>query len=175
VREVYGLLAEFASPDALKAAIVRAKTEGYARVEAFTPFPVPGLAEAAGFRDRRIPIACLLGGLAGAATGFVMQVYVSLDYPLNVGGRALIPIPAFAVVTFELTILFAVSAAVIALLWLNGLPRLSHPLFNVERFHLASRNRFFLCIEGRDPRFDVTATRSFLEKLHPVSIAEVPL
>jgi hypothetical protein len=173
--KVYGLLAEFKTPDALKEGVSRTRTAGYRRVEAFTPFPVEGLAEIAGFRDRRVPLACLLGGIGGALIGFLMQVYVSLDYPLNVGGRALVPIPAFTVVTFELTILFAVTSVIVAMLWLNRLPRLSHPLFNVERFHLASRDRFFLCIEERDDRFDLNATRAFLETLRPAFVAEVPL
>jgi hypothetical protein len=173
--DLYGLLAEFTSPDALRDAVVQARQAGYRRVEAFTPFPVDGLAEAAGFHDRRVPLACLLGGIAGAATGFLMQVYVSLDYPLNVGGRALVPLPAFAVVTFELTILFAVATMIVAMLWFNGLPRLSHPLFNIARFHLASRDRFFLCIEQRDSQFKLADTRAFLEALHPTSVVEVPL
>jgi hypothetical protein len=173
--DVYGLLAEFKTPDALKEAVVQTRAAGYRRVEAFTPFPVEGLAENMGFHDRRVPLACLLGGIGGALTGFLMQVYISLDYPLNVGGRALVPIPAFMVVTFELTILFAVTTTIITMLWINRLPRLSHPLFNVERFHLASRDRFFLCIEQHDERFDLSDTRAFLETLHPASVAEVPL
>jgi hypothetical protein len=171
---IYGLMAEFTSPEALLAAARRAYTEGYRRMDAYSPFPVEGLAEAIGFRKNLLPLIVLLGGIAGAAGGFYLQYWISVaDYPLNIGGRPLNSWPAFIPVTFELTILLAALSAVLGLLALNGLPMPYHPVFNVERFELASRNRFFLCIEARDPIFDRETTRRFLEDTGPHGVYEV--
>jgi hypothetical protein len=109
----------------------------------------------------------------GAAVGFFMQVYVNLDFPLNSGGRDVIAVPAFLVVTFELTILFSALFLLVGMLWLNRLPRLHHPLFDVERFHLASRDRFFLRLSKADPAFKRPEAESFLRTLGPVSVSEV--
>lgn len=168
-----GLLAEFGSPDALLDALDDARRAGYSRLDAFTPFPIEGLAERIGFRERRVPWLALLGGGFGAALGFGMQVYVNLDYPLNVGGRAVISTPAFLVVSFELMILFAVLFAIVGMLALDRLPRLHHPLFDAERFHLASVDRFFLYVGSDDPRFDRAEAAAFLRGLGAASVTEV--
>jgi hypothetical protein len=171
---IYGLMAEFGTPEAVVAAAERARAEGYRRIDAYSPFPVEGLAEAVGFHKNRLPLIVLIGGLIGCASGFYLQYWVHvLDYPINIGGRPLNSWPMFIPVTFELTILLAALAAVFGLLVLNGLPMPYHPVFNVERFELASRNRFFLCIESRDAKFDGDATRRFLEGLKPDGIYEV--
>ncbi len=172
--EIYGLLAEFATPESLLEAANTARKEGYRKMDAFTPFPVHGLSEAVGFKHTRLPLVVLIGGLLGAVTGFGMQYYASVvDYPLNIGGRPLNSWPAFIIVTFELTILFAAIAAVLGMLALNGLPHPHHPLFNVERFALASRERFFLCIEAADTKFDRAKTKEFLGNFKPSGIYEV--
>ncbi len=172
---VYGLMAEFDSPEALLAAARRAFAEGYRRMDAYTPLPVEGLAEALGLHDTKVPLIVLVGGILGCLGGFSLQYWtMAVDYPLNVGGRPFNSWPAFIPVTFELTILMAALFAVFGLLALCGLPMPYHPVFNVPRFELASRNRFFLCIQARDPRFDREATRQFLENLDPRGVHDVP-
>jgi hypothetical protein len=172
---IYGLLAEFEGQDRLVAAAHAAHQDGYRRMDAYTPFPVEGLAEAIGFRTTRLPMVILIGGLVGCVGGFFLQYWVSVwAYPVNIGGRPLNSWPAFIPVTFELTILLAAVTAVFGMLGLNGLPMPYHPLFNVPRFSEASRASFFLCIEARDPRFNLESTRSFLESLKPQAIFEVP-
>jgi hypothetical protein len=171
---IYGLLAEFRDANALVEAAARVHGAGYRRLDAYTPFPVEGLAEVLGFHERRLPMVVLAGGLAGAAAGYGLQYWVSaIAYPLNVGGRPLHSWPAFIPVTFELTILVAALAAVLGMLALNGLPMPYHPVFNVPRFALASRDRFFLLIEAADPRFDRAETRRFLEGLGPREVSDV--
>jgi hypothetical protein len=172
--EIYGLMAEFADPEALLAAARRAYAEGYRRMDAYSPFPVDGLADAIGFQRNLLPPIVLIGGILGAAGGFFLQYWISvIDYPLNIGGRPLNSWPSFVPVTFELTILLAALCAVLGLLALNGLPMPYHPVFNVERFELASRNRFFLCIEAQDPKFDRDATRRFMEGASPQGVYDV--
>jgi hypothetical protein len=171
---LYGLMAEFASPSDLVDVARRAHAEGYRRMDAYSPFPVHGLAEAIGFTRTRVPLLVFLGGLAGCIGGYYLQYWISvIDYPLNVGGRPFHSWPAFIPVTFELTILVAALAAVLGMLALNGLPRPYHPVFNVPAFELATRNRFFLCIEATDPRFDGSQTKRFLESLQPQAVFEV--
>jgi hypothetical protein len=173
--EVYGLLAEFATPDDVLQATRRAYGHGFRMMEAYTPFPVEGLAEALGFHHNRIPAVVFIGGLLGGLGGFFMQWFSAVvHFPLNVGGRPLNSWPAFIPITFEMTVLVAALAAVLGMLGLNGLPRPHHPVFNVPGFALASRNRFFLCLQARDPLFDVDGTRRFLEEQHPKEISLVP-
>jgi hypothetical protein len=119
--------------------------------------------------------AALLGGILGGAGAYFLQWYAAVvDYPLNIGGRPLHSWPAFIPATFELTILGAAVAAVIAMLALNGLPRLYHPLFEVDEFELASRNRFFLCLPAHDPVFAPGPARTLLEERSPLLLREVP-
>ena len=133
----------------------RAHAGGYRQMDAYSPFPVEGLAEAIGFHRTRLPLIVLLGGIAGGVGGYLLQYYTAvIDYPLNVGGRPLHSWPSFIPVTFETTVLIAALAAVLGMLALNGLPRPYHPVFNVPRFEMASRNLFFLCIESTDALFD---------------------
>ncbi len=171
---IYGLMAEFENPSDLVDAARRAYAEGYRKMDAYTPFPVEGLAEALGFHRTWVPLIVLIGGLIGCMGGYLLQYYISVVYyPLNIGGRPLNSWPAFIPVTFELTILIAALSAVLGMLALNGLPMPYHPVFNVPRFALATQDRFFLCIESTDPKFDREATRYFLERLAPRVVSEV--
>jgi ActD protein len=171
---LYGVMAEFDSPADLLEAAGRAYAEGYRRLDAYSPFPVHGLAEAIGFHRTRLPLLVLCGGIVGCVGGYFLQYWISaIDYPLNIGGRPLNSWPTFIPVTFELTILLAALVAVLGMLALNGLPMPYHPVFNVPAFELASRNRFFLCIESIDPKFDRGETRRFLENLKAQAVFEV--
>lgn len=171
---LYGLVAEFPAPEALLAATRQARSAGYQHMEAYTPFPVEGLAEALDFHRTHLPLVVLLGGIVGGVGGYALQYWINvINYPLNVGGRPLHSWPAFIPVTFELTILVAALAAVLGMLALNGLPMPYHPLFNVPRFAKVTRDGFFLCIEARDPKFDRSETRRFLEGLAACEVSEV--
>jgi hypothetical protein len=171
----YGLLAEFATADRLLAAAQHARHAGFSLAEAYSPFPVEGLAEAVGLRRNRVPLVTLLGGIAGgAATYFLLWYSAVVDYPINVGGRPLHSWPSFIPPTFEITILGAAFAAVIGMLMMNGLPRLRHPLFDVPEFDLATRNRFFLFLPAADPAYDAAHCRAWLDRLSPLLVLEVP-
>lgn len=173
--EVYGIIAEFLSPEAVVHAAERAHEFGYRHMDAYSPLPVEGLAEAIGFRKNRMATVVLIGGIVGGLAGYFMQWFSAVvHYPINVGGRPFHSWPSFIPITFEMTILCAALAAVLGMLGLNGLPRPHHPVFNVPSFALASRSRFFLCIQAKDPLFDRKATREFLETLAPREVNDVP-
>jgi hypothetical protein len=170
----YGLMAEFEEHEQLLGAAKRAYAEGYRRMDGFSPFPIEGLAEALGHEMTLVPLFTLMGGIAGGLGAYFMQWYsMGPLYPLNVGGRPLNSWPNFIPVTFELTVLIAALSALISMLLMNKLPQPNHPVFNVPEFRRASIDRFFLCIEAVDPKFEPHKTREFLQSLKPVMIAEV--
>lgn len=172
---IHGLLAEFDSTDQVIAAAAQVRDAGFRRWEAYCPFPVHGLPEAVGFHRSHVPLMVLAGGVVGGVGGFFMQWYANVvSYPIIVAGRPFNSWPTWIPITFEMTILGAALAAVFGMLALNGLPQPYHPLFNVPAFSLASRDRFFICIESVDAKFELSATRQFLESLRPLSVAEVP-
>ena len=172
---IYGTMAEFDSAQALVDAAHRTHEAGYQRIDAYSPFPVEGLAEAIGFHKNRVPLVVLIGGLIGGLSGYALQYWISvISYPINVGGKPYHSWPAFIIVTFEMTILFGGIFAVFGMLALNGLPMPYHPVFNVPRFALATKDRFFLIVFSTDPKYSPSTTRSFLENLGPRSISEVP-
>lgn len=172
--KVYGMIAEFESPDLLLEAAEKARSAGYKKMEGYSPFPVHGLAEVIGCNDNRIPWIIFAGGIAGAVAGMALQYYVAvIDYPLNVGGRPKFSWPHFVPVTFEATVLLAAFGAVFGMFALNGLPRPHHPVFNAPAFLRASQDRFFLAIEFEDPLYDSLETKKFLDALEPISVAEV--
>jgi len=172
--KLYGLMAQFDSPDALLEAAEKAHGAGYRRMDAFSPMPIEGLAEAVGFHHTALPLVVLCGGILGGLTGFFLQYYGSVQgYPLNVGGKPLNSWPAFIPITFELTVLFAALSCVFGMLAMNGLPTPYHPVFNVPSFALASRDRFFLCIKARDTQFDLKKTCEFLKELGASEVSEI--
>lgn len=171
---IYGLMAEFDDANSLVEAARKAYEEGYRKMDAYSPFPIEALSEAIGFHKNRLSLIVLLGGIFGCLGGYALCYWVSvIEYPINVGGRPLHSWPSFIPVTFECTVLIAALTAVLGMLALNGLPEPYHPVFNVRRFALASRDRFFLCIESTDPKFDRDSTWRFLDQQQPRFVSEV--
>lgn len=175
-RNIYGLVAQFASDGEIVTATRSAYERGYRKMDAFAPFPVEGLAEALGRGKTAVPLIVFCGGVCGGLGGYFLQWYAAaISYPLNIGGRPLNSWPPFIPITFELTVLSAAFAAIIGMLALNKLPEPYHPLFNAPEFARSSTDKFFLCVEASDPIFDLKETRRFLESLKPESILEVPM
>lgn len=171
---LYGLLAEFDSAEALLAAAHRVREGGYTKTDAFSPFPIHGLAEAIGFKEHLVPKFVLAAGILGALAGYGLEYWASvIAYPMNIGGRPFFAWVSFIPPAFETTILFAAFTSAISMIALNGLPQPYHPVFNAPRFSLASQDKFFLVIEAADPKFDREATRAFLGGLNAREVVAV--
>jgi hypothetical protein len=175
--ELYGLMAEFKTPEELIAAARQVKEAGYSRMDAYSPFPIEEVIEEIAPGNTGVPIFVLIAGVTGALTGFALQ-YIGniIHYPFNIGGRPLniTNWPSMIPITFEMGILLAAFTAAISMVILNGLPQPYHPVFNVPRFERASQDAFFLCIESSDPLFDRDQTSQFLRGLGPSQVSEVP-
>lgn len=171
---LYGLSAEFSTIEELIAATKQAYEAGYRKMDAYSPLPSHELSDALHADDPRLPWLIFLAGVAGCVGGYLLQWWINVvDYPLNIGGKPFHSWPNFIPVAYECTILAAAGCAVVAMLALNGLPRPYHSIFNAPNFERASRDRFFLCIEAQDPRFDLNATREFLLSTSPLAVSEV--
>jgi len=171
----HAILGVFETPEALQAAARRLLGFGYRTLEAYTPFPVEGLDDLLHARRRRgLPLLIALGAFVGAAWGYFIQYWDEvIDYPLNVGGRPHHSWPAFIVGAFEITLLFAVAAAFFGLLLWCGLPRLYHPIFSAAAFERASRDRFLLAVDPRDPRFELPVVEETLRGCGAEQVIEV--
>jgi hypothetical protein len=172
---IYGIMAQFDTPTDLVHAAKAAYDAGYRKMDTYTPYPLEEAAEAIGVHHNRVPLVCLVGAMLGMIGGYSLEYWVSaISYPINVGGKPFHSWPAFIPVTFECAVLGASLAVVFGMLALNGLPQPYHPVFNVPSFTGATTDKFFLCIESQDPQFSVAETKRFLEKQHPLEVAEVP-
>ena len=174
--KVYGLVAEYADPDDLLKAAKPTYAAGYRDIDAYSPFPIHGLSEAIGFHKTKLSWFTLVAGLTGAATGFALQYIGNVwHYAYDIGGKPFFSWPAYIPITFEMTILFAAFTTGFVMLGLNGLPMPYHPIFNAKNFERATSDRFFLCVETKDAKFDSQSTKSFLEGLNPkpIEVSEV--
>ncbi len=172
--QLYGVMGEFETPEELLAAAKKSQEAGYVHVDAYTPFPIEGLAHAIGFRWTAVPLITLIGGILGGLSGFGLQYWcAAISYPINVAGRPLNSWPAFIPITFELTVLGASIFSVVGMFALNKLPQPYHPVFNVERFAQGSTDRFFLVIEARDPKFNLAESSRFLQEAAARHVTEV--
>jgi hypothetical protein len=175
VEATYGMIAEFETPSDLVRAAQAAYNDGWRRMDCYTPYPVEEAAEAIGFHTNKVSLITLIGGLMGVCAMFSLETWIStLAYPLNIAGRPTYSWPAFIIPAYEWTILFAGLSAAFGMFAMNGLPSLYHPLFNAPNFRNgASNDKFFLCLEATDPKFEVAETRAYLETFEPTSVVEV--
>lgn len=162
-----GMIAEFSGPEELVEAIRKTREAGYTELDACSPFPVHGVDAAIGMKRSRLQYITIGGAIAGAGTGLLMQWWmVTVDYPIILAGKPYFSLPAFVPIMFELTILFAALSTFVGLLAFGGLPKFNHPLFGSSRFRRVTTDKFFLCVDAKDPKFDAVKTMEFLNGLN---------
>jgi len=167
-------MAEFDTATQVVDAARRVREAGYVKTDAFSPFPIHEMDEALGIKRSILPYLIFAGGITGLLSGLALEYFVHVfDFPIIVGGRPHFSLPAFIPPMFELTILFAAFVAVFGMLFLNKLPSPYHPVFNVPRFALASREKFFLLIESKDELYDYEQTREFMGTLGAQEVYDV--
>jgi hypothetical protein len=171
---LYGVIAEFDDADVFLAAAHKAREAGYKKMDAYSPFPLEGLSEAMGFHDHKVPFTMLAGGIVGCLGGFGFLTWATVvSYPLNIGGRPIFGWPSWVPITFELTVLCSALSGIFGMILYNGLPMPYHPVFNAPEFDRASSDRFFLCIESKDPKFNREDTLEFMDSLGALRVSEV--
>jgi hypothetical protein len=171
---IQGFMAEYASPEEVLRAAQTVRDSRYTRWDTFTPFPVHGMDEAMGIKPTVLPRLVFAAGALGCVLALAMQWWMNAhDYPLVISGKPLWSIPANIPVTFEVTVLMAALTAVFGMLWLNGLPRLHHPVFSSSSFRRVTTDRFFLVIDSVDPVFDEIKTYRLLSSTDPLGIERV--
>ena len=171
----FGVAADFESVEGLMAAVMRARAEGYTKLETYTPFPIHGMDEALGNPPSVLGYIVLCIGLCGTATAVALTYWVGTTaYPLVIGGKPLWAVEYTLPIIFELTVLFSAFASVFGMLHLNRLPQFYHAIFNYSRFPKISDDAFVLVIESQDPKFNVQRATQFLNSIggHVVETVE---
>ncbi|RPF79691.1 MAG: DUF3341 domain-containing protein [Rhodothermaceae bacterium TMED105] len=170
----YGILAEFANPGELYHAAQKVNKEGFKEYDTFSPFPIHGMDKAMSLKKSKLGWIVIVHALMGLTGAFAMMYFMSvIDYPINISGKPFANIPAWVPIMFELTILLSAFGTVFGMLFLNGLPRLNHPLFTSERFKKVTDDGFFLCIESTDSKFDAEQVRGLLRDLGASHIEDI--
>lgn len=172
--KLYGILAEFANPAKLMKAARLTNRAGYTKFDAYSPFPIHGMDQAMGLKESKLGWIVLSHALVGFAGGLALQIWSnSIIYPINIGGKPFMNLPAYVPVTFELTILLSAFAAVFGMFFLNNMPRHHHPLFNSGNFERVTDDKFFICIEASDDIFSEKEAEKFLKEAGATNIEKI--
>jgi hypothetical protein len=163
--------AEFSSADELTTAIRVLGKKGYTRVETYSPVPL-----ANGVRQTRswLPVIVFLGGAVGAIGSYLIQWYADVyAYPLDIGGRPAHAIPAFFIPTFEGAVLCAALTAFIGFFVITRLPKLWHPIFEIDGGDRMSIDRYWIAIDAADRRSGPDVTLHELRELKPLRVVRL--
>ena len=174
---LYGVAAEFADPESLLAAAIALRQRAFGVVDTFSPLPIPGMAAALGMREPPLGAVAMAGVLIGGLGCFGMITYATVwSYPINIGGRPLFSWPYYIIPSFAAAMLVAAVLVFVAMLFLDRLPRVNHPVFNIDGFEGATQGRLFIAVEARSEEFDPIVVEQCLADLprRPLRIQRVP-
>lgn len=160
---VHGIMAEYGTAADAYYAAEQVRDAGYTRWDLYSPFPIHGIEGAMGIARTKLPLLVAVGAFTGAGLGFLMQWWMNWDYKIVVQGKPYLAWEPLVPITFEMGVLLSAFTAIIAMLAMNGLPRWNHPLLKKDRFLRCSDDRFVICVEAKDPKFNPQKTRALLE------------
>ena len=161
------VLALYDDPDRLLNAAAIAKEHGFTGLDAYTPYAVHGLSEALGIRKSWIPYVTLVMGLTGATLGLTFEIWTqAFDWPLIVGGKPFISLPAFIPVTFECGVLIGGTMTLAALFLACGLPDFKSPILDRN----LTNDRFGLYVPEYGPDWNQERVFSILRRTGPVDM-----
>ncbi len=172
--DLYGIIAEFKNPKELIDVAKTMSKSGFSKFDTFSPFPIHGMDKAMKLKKSKLGWIVLGHAFIGFFGALAMMYFMAvMDYPMNISGKPFFNAPAWVPITFELTVLLSSFGAVFGMFFLNGLPKLNNPLFNVERFKKATDDGFFACIEAEDDMFDADKVKNLFEEAGATHIEEV--
>ncbi|MDR9415773.1 MAG: DUF3341 domain-containing protein [Gracilimonas sp.] len=173
-QQLHGILAEFKNPKELTDVAKKMVKSGYNKFDTYSPFPIHGMDKAMNLKKSKLGWIVFGHAILGFTGAIAMMYYMSVvDYPINISGKPFFNAPAWVPITFELTVLLSSFGAVFGMFFLNGLPKLNNPLFNVDRFKKATDDGFFACIEAEDDMFDAKQVKELFKEAGATHIEEV--
>ena len=162
-----GLLASYEYLDSTVDAIKALKKAGFEKIKAYAPYPEHHIEHALGYGESPVRVWTLVGGLTGTATGFALTTWTSIDWPLVVGGKPIVSIPAYIIIAFEMTILFGALATIIGLFVLSRLPSIKPAVVYDPEF---SSGRYGVYVEGNRQRLE--EARQIMNEQQPIELRE---
>ena len=156
-----GIVGLFKDPYHLLRAAKEVESRGFIHCDSFSPFPIHGIDKILGHKRSFIPWITLVFGLMGCFGGLALQIWVSaIDWPLNIGGKPFLSIPAFIPVTFELTVLLGGLATFFSLFIICRLPNYHTNILDKG----ITDNVFALYVPAKEKNFKEEDVKNFLEK-----------
>lgn len=162
-----GILASYEYLDDTLGAIRQLRDGGHKDLTVYAPLPEHHIEEALGYKQGPVRIWTLVGGLTGTATGLAFTTFTAMDWPLVVGGKPILSIPAFVIIMFEMTILFGALSTVIGLFINARIPNI-RPLVIYDPEYSGGRFGIYAPAAGGS----LDDARKILESHNPVELRE---
>lgn len=170
------ILGEFESKGAMLSALRALKESGVTRMDTYSPYPVEEVSEILELPKSGVRWMGLIGGLAGAGFAYFLQWYCNaFDFPIVVGARPFHSFPSFIPITFETMVLFASLSIFFSAFANFGLPRIDHPLFQIDQFEGATIDQFWVSVSTDGPPSEIRDLEARLKELgarHTSTIGE---
>ncbi|MDP2303602.1 MAG: DUF3341 domain-containing protein [Ignavibacteria bacterium] len=174
-KKVFGIAALYDSPNAIIKAAKTVTDKGYKNFDVHSPYPVHGMDKAMKLPPSKLGFVTLAFGLSGAAIALLFMYWtMTIDYPMIIGGKPFFSLPAFIPVTFELTVLLATLSTVIGMVtFFFYFPNNSHPIHDTNYMKSVSIDKFGLCIEADDEKFNEEEINKLFTDLGAIKIEKI--
>ena len=175
--KLYGVAAEFATQESLLAAVAALRAGRFGVVDACSPLPIPGMDDALALRGPMLGWVALAAVLLGGFGCFAMITFATVaDYPFNIGARPVWSWPLYVIPSFAAAMACGAVVVFVSMLFLDRLPRVNHPVFEINGSEGITQDRLFVAVEARSDDFDPDAVEHVLANLamRPLRIQRLP-